>query len=221
MPVTLAELSNAGRPQKNGKFTKIEDVFASAEQSVQQDGLQRFYHDINPQDPRAVFMKKLDYPGSTYSSDWTIPVMHAEFPEPPAQRFVDAARLAFPNANQVYDQDGNIIELPRTVSSGQVARDINKRLTQYAAFNTSPPIAGGVPMLKDATTLDHSILAGNIEPFRMQGACSGAIEHVMNCEFCKRHFGGDLKQYAVFLAVVLILIFVILFFLFKRPSYYY
>lgn len=236
MPVTLSELQNMGnsRPvtpppmSKAGpKVTLIDDVFKKEAALIQQQGKQKFYHDINPNDPRAVFMKKMDYPGSNYNSDWTIPVMADEFPSPPAQRFIDAASKAFPDNSVVYDMQGNPIDIPRRSSPLETVIANDQQIRQYTAFNTSPPIAGGVPMMKDASKYDLAIPMGvplgPTEPFRFQSGeeCKSCLNHTFNCPECRKFFSCNNKPYIVSLMIFITLFLVVLFYLLKRPNYYY
>jgi hypothetical protein len=243
MPVTLAELQQMSQPKppqgfkgvrgSGPKMTMIEDIFKRAEQNVQAAGEQRFYHDINPSDPRAVFMKKADYPGNTYSSDWTIPAMHQEFPEPPAQRFVQAAREAFPDASVVYDMQGNPIHMPRTISEEEAVARLDSKIQQYSSFTTQPPYAGAVPKMKNATEWDKSVYIGDddripqtAEPFRhhhRQSAvsCDQIMNHIQNCEMCQRYFQVNSQPYLITIGLLVVLFLVVLFFLLKKPSYYY
>jgi hypothetical protein len=230
MPVTLAELGGMknthSKQQPKKKFTVIEDILSTPQgQQIQQEGRDKFYHNLDLNDQRQIFNKQIDYPNwpdnPGYSSDWTIPAMHSNFPDVPAKRYIRAAReIAGPQATAVYDVQGNIIDLPRTVAPIETVKQIESGIQQYSSFNTNPPYAGAVPMMKNAAANDTSV---TVEGFGYQhtSGCMDILNHIHTCEACKSYFRCNNSPYLVTIFAFAILLLIVLFFLFKRRRYEY
>ena len=149
------------------------------------------------------------------------PTTNNNLPAPPAQQFINR-QMDVTSINNVLQTPEGALYLPRPVSFQDTSRDYKSNIYQYGELGRVPPIAGSVPMLKNAVANDQAVAMKEGFQYGPHGRytddsdCVSVLRHVRNCPLCQRYFRCDNRMYIAMIVMLVICFSVILVLLLRK-----
>jgi hypothetical protein len=152
------------------------------------------------------------------------PTTNVNLPAPTAQQFINRQMdNGVTSINSVMQTPEGPLYLPRPVSFQNVASNYKAGMYQYGELGNVPPIAGSVPMLKNAVANDQAVAMKEGFQYGPHGRysddeydCVSVLRHVRNCPLCQRYFKCDNRMYIAMIVMLVICFAVILLLLLRK-----